>query len=461
MEVGSLMSAGRLYKTGDRVRWLADGRLDFLGRVDFQIKINGQRVETGEIESVLSQGPGVRDALVIAKATSGGTMRLVAYVLGDGVDTASVLDVCRTQLPVYMVPSAVVELAEWPLNANGKVDRKQLPDPQWDAATEELAVPEDTLELGIAKAFGEVMQTSSVGRNTSFFALGGDSILAIRAVSVARGFGVGFTVVQLMQHQTPAQLASVARVLDETAIQIVGAAPASGTVPLTPTQRWFFFMDFTDVNHWNQAISLRFPGETTLDLGQLQQALHHLESHHDMLRCRYRVAADGTWCQYIPERGTEPPVLEVVKATARTNLDKKLTALQGSLDLIHGPVWRGAVIQTPKQPDRVVLVFHHLVMDAVAWGIIEEDLGCAYFGRPLPRRTTSFAAWSHRLDRFLSTVPPWAPAAAPPLLLFCCSTDCTRTTAGGCGGVGSGEGSILRCLATTSTLYVFVRGKAI
>ena len=147
---GLCESGGRLYKTGDRVRWLRDGRLDFLGRVDFQIKINGQRVETGEIESVLSQCPGVRDALVIAKASSNGTMRLVGYVLGDGLDTGGVLDVCRAQLPVYMVPSALVELSEWPLNANGKVDRKQLPQP---GKTDTHVAPRFTVEFEVVRRY--------------------------------------------------------------------------------------------------------------------------------------------------------------------------------------------------------------------------------------------------------------------------------------------------------------------
>ena len=135
VSVPALPLAGRLYKTGDRVRWLQDGNVDFLGRVDFQVKLNGQRIEAGEIEAVLRQAEGVRDAVVVVQKTKAGVTRLVAYVVPGDVEAEGALEVCRSQLPAYMVPAVVVGLREWPLNSSGKVDRKQLPPPHAAAPT--------------------------------------------------------------------------------------------------------------------------------------------------------------------------------------------------------------------------------------------------------------------------------------------------------------------------------------
>ena len=158
VHVRSLPDAGRLYKTGDRVKWLPDGSVDFLGRVDFQVKLNGQRLETGEIEALLRQAEGVGDALVVLWTSSDNRPRLVGYVVGANADEASLREICSKALPGYMVPSVFMPLPEWPLNANGKIDRKRLPAPTLDdeAATDDGSSM-DSVERGIAEAFKQVL----------------------------------------------------------------------------------------------------------------------------------------------------------------------------------------------------------------------------------------------------------------------------------------------------------------
>jgi hypothetical protein len=169
----------RMYRTGDRVRWLADGRLEFLGRMDEQVKVRGYRVEPGEVAALLCAVDGVRDAVVVVRGDGEGAFagRLVAYVAqGSGAPLPDVLlEHLRARLPDYMVPSAIVTMDELPLNPNGKVDRAALPAPA--AATAEGAQPQGELERAIAAVWREVLNLDAVGVNDNFFEIGGHSLL--------------------------------------------------------------------------------------------------------------------------------------------------------------------------------------------------------------------------------------------------------------------------------------------
>jgi len=314
-----------------------------------------------------------------------------------------------------MVPSAVVSLAAWPLNSSGKVDRKKLPAAGMTGP--DVVPAQGSMEVAICAVFSKVTKVAQVGRNTGFFALGGDSILAIRVVTIARTHGIQITVAQLMQHHTPAQLAKVAKVASNTSLQVVAEdGPVSGEFVLTPTQRWFFSTDFAQASHWNQAISLQFNAEVKLDASKLQNALRTIGSHHDMLRCRYSIDQDGRWIQFIPKAGENAvPELKTIVAATATEEHTALTQLQASLDLECGPVWCAAIVSAPGKADRVVLGFHHLVVDAVSWRILEEDLASAYYGQPLPRKTTSFATWAKHLEEFMGSQDSWVPPCAPQL----------------------------------------------
>ncbi|HEX8242041.1 MAG TPA: amino acid adenylation domain-containing protein, partial [Longimicrobium sp.] len=199
----------RMYRTGDRLRWKADGRLEFIGRVDEQVKIRGFRIEPGEIEAVLSAHADVREARVIVREDEPGEKRLVAYVVGD-VEPDQLRGHLRESLPEYMVPAAFVVLERLPLTPNGKLDVKALPAPELGSAAGESAAPGTPVEEVLAGIWAEVLRLERVGVRDGFFQLGGDSILSIRVVSRARRAGVEITPRQMVEHQTIAELAAVA-----------------------------------------------------------------------------------------------------------------------------------------------------------------------------------------------------------------------------------------------------------
>ena len=210
VQVASLPEAGRLYKTGDRVRWLEDGNLEFLGRVDFQIKLNGQRIEVGEIESVLRQVKGVRDAMVMVRQTPAGVSRLVAYVLAREGEKKKLMEACESQLPSYMVPSVVVCLEEWPLNANGKVDRRVLPEPEWGGHSSHQMEPRTRREVWVVQIVEEVLQVDSVGVDTDLLLVGLTSLLAVRVSSLlASRHSLTVASSSIMQHRVVSKIAAV------------------------------------------------------------------------------------------------------------------------------------------------------------------------------------------------------------------------------------------------------------
>ncbi|CAG0992339.1 nonribosomal peptide synthetase DhbF [Myxococcaceae bacterium] len=199
---------GRLYKTGDLAKLLADGDIEFLGRVDHQVKIRGFRIELGEIEARLLQHPAIREAVVLAREDRPGQKRLVAYLVGDGPEPDRLREFLKDTLPEYMVPAFFVALANMPLNENGKVDRKSLPVPAaGDGPAGEYVAPRNDREAFLADIWREVLGLERVGVHDNFFEIGGESVIAIQVVSRANRAGIAIKPRQLFQHQTVAELA--------------------------------------------------------------------------------------------------------------------------------------------------------------------------------------------------------------------------------------------------------------
>ncbi|MGC9671571.1 amino acid adenylation domain-containing protein, partial [Planosporangium sp. 12N6] len=234
-------AGSRMYRTGDVVRWTADGQVEYLGRADDQVKIRGFRIELGEVEAALLRHPGVAEAVVVARQETSGHKRLVAYVVpapGATVDAAGLRGFLGGSLPDYMVPSAFVALDALPLNPNGKLDRRALPAPDFGSgASAGYVAPRTEAERILAGVWAEVLGVERVGVEDNFFSLGGDSILSIQVVTRARQAGLRLSSKDIFLRQTIASLALLASAaLPETADQ----GPVVGEVPLTPIQRWLF-----------------------------------------------------------------------------------------------------------------------------------------------------------------------------------------------------------------------------
>ena len=255
----SIEAGARLYRTGDVVRYLPDGNLEYLGRADNQVKIRGHRIELGEVEAVLSEHPDIRQAVVITHAAEN-QERLVAYVVSqNGTGSSEWREYLQQRLPEYMVPAAFVSLPGLPLTANGKVDRRALPAPEWTRAGVKRAfvAPTTESERVLCAIWSELLGVKEVGVDDNFFELGGDSILSIQIVARAHQAGLRLTPRHMFAHQTVRGLAAVAEVGEQLVRGEQGEV--HGAVVLTPIQQWFFEEELSAKEHYNHAVLLRVP----------------------------------------------------------------------------------------------------------------------------------------------------------------------------------------------------------
>jgi amino acid adenylation domain-containing protein/non-ribosomal peptide synthase protein (TIGR01720 family) len=398
---------GRLYRTGDRVRRLPDGALEFLGRRDHQLKIRGFRVEPGEIEAALSQHPAVREVVVTAWNESSESRRLIAYLVpapGWQAEASELRSFLKDKVPDFMVPAAFVMLDALPRLNNLKLNLHALPAPVFGSAERDAAPPADPVQQQLAKIWEEVLGLERVGIHDNFFELGGDSILSIQIISRAARLGLRLSPKQLFLHQTIAELASVA---GGDPLPEAEQGTLAGPVPLTPIQHWFFAQDLAEPHHFNQSVLLEVrPGLAAAVLGR---GLESLVAHHDALRHRFEEREDG-WAQagVAAETASIFGVLDLtaLAAGAEEAMRRSAEALQAGFDLARGPLIRAILLLPPGgAPARLLIAIHHLVVDGVSWRILVEDLATACEqlerGEPvaLPRKTASFREWSEAMVR--------------------------------------------------------------
>ena len=412
-------AGGRLYRTGDLARHRPGGSLEFVGRRDHQIKIRGYRVELGEVEAHLLAHPEVVQAAVVAREERPGRRVLAAYA-APRLAPAALRAFLAERLPPHLVPATFTTLAKLPLTPSGKVDRRALPGPAAAGTGGPSAghrPPRTPLEERLAALWRQVLGVERVGIDDNFFDLGGDSILSIQIVARATREGIRLTPRQLFEHQTVAALA--AAVAGDGAGRPVEPAeqgPVSGPAPLTPIQRWLLDRDPPEPHHFNQSLLLAVAAD--LSPAVLAAALDRLVRHHDALRSRFTRAADGWRCAIAPPREDVPLAIVDLSGLPATRRGPALAAaaaaLQASLDLGRGPLFRAARFDLAEDGLRLLLVVHHLVVDGVSWRILGEDLrgACADLaaGRParLPAKTTSFRRWAERLAERARAAGPGA-----------------------------------------------------
>ncbi|MGW0548752.1 MupA/Atu3671 family FMN-dependent luciferase-like monooxygenase [Streptomyces altiplanensis] len=418
----------RLYRTGDLARRRADGRLEFLGRADQQVKIHGFRVEPGEIEAVLAEHPSVSACAVVARGPSG-EQRLAAYytrVTGAAPSSAKELrDHLAARLPAALVPASLRELETLPLTPGGKADRSALlglfpgparetggPPPAPATGHEPAPAGRAATEEALVKVFADVLGIDALGAHDDFFLHGGDSILAIRAVDRAGRRGLVITPSLLLRNPTAAGLAPHARAAVPSPAGGPGAGPVTGVVPLTPIQRWFTGQNLPEPSHYNHAMLLEAPKPLRTD--RLARVAQHLQTHHDALRTRLVEHSPGGWRQIVLTAEEAGPVpVDRIPLTGSGGPDDAAVVeaagarLQAQLSLQDGPLMRLVHFDgLGKVPDRLLLIVHHLVVDGISGRTLPEDLWSAYLqeesGEPvvLPPRTASFQSWARALTDY-------------------------------------------------------------
>ena len=401
----------RLYRTGDLVRLGIDGQLVFFGRNDEQIKLRGYRIEPAEIESRLCEFPGVREACVLLSDQLA-AQALVAYVAMD--DTQGREDAiadrlrewCKDRLAAHFIPATFRFVALLPVTANGKVDKRALLAlPLHVQPTASYVAPESTMQQVLCEVFASLLKRTRVGVNENFFSLGGDSILAIQAVSRARKAGVGISTQLIVEHQTVAELS---RHAVDAGGRTAGVQATSGPFALTPIQRWFVHAQPEALDHYNQSLLLEGPGELTA--GILSRVIEALLARHDVLRATFDVK-DGEW-QAFQHPFDERQVTATLHVEAlpdgveasRAFIAERCRHYQASLNLRAGPLFR-VVLFSGAPRTRVFIVAHHMVVDGVSWRIVLDDFERAYRQAVqgeaimLGSKGTSYRYWSELLSR--------------------------------------------------------------
>ena len=404
-------SGGRLYRTGDLCRLRANGQLEFLGRIDDQLKLRGYRVEPGEIESVLLELDDVREAVVELRTGAAGK-NLVAYLGGDPAQLSEdwIQQILSERLPHYMVPAHIVILAALPRTVSGKIDRRALPEPVMAASS--AVAPETETEKHLVQIWCDVLNLTEVGRLDNFFSLGGDSIIALQVVSRARRAGLALSPKDLFQYQTIETLARAAQPLRVQRAKQSGpdSSVPDGDVPLTPIQADFFASAIPARHHWNQSVLLAT--QHPLIPERLEQALQLLLQQHDALRLRFVEEAAG-WRQFYAQReaAAQQEILWIRRCDGTKALEALVQEAQRSLNLAQGPLIRAVYMALNDGQYRLLLIVHHLVMDGVSWRILLEDLQQLYVQQSsgeqvqLPAKTTSYQAWAGYLQRRAHAVP--------------------------------------------------------
>ncbi|MFC6085306.1 amino acid adenylation domain-containing protein [Sphaerisporangium aureirubrum] len=413
----------RMYRTGDLARWNTDGQLEYTGRADTQVKIRGLRIEPGEIETTLTTHPGIAQALVQTRPGRTGNTRLVAYVVPAGEDALDELDLTRdvsagalrrfaaARLPQYMVPAAFVVLDRLPLDPNGKVDRGALPEP--GVQTTAYRAPSDAEEIVLAGVFAQLLDLDVVGTEDDFFAIGGDSIRSIQAVSQARREGLDITPREIFEHRTVAALARLVR--DRAAAPQRLAEPEGGGVgwmPALPMARHLAELGGGDRFSMSLVVDLP-PGAGHAGLAATVSAVL---DHHDVLRSRVR---DGG-LEALP-RGAVDAATLIRRVPCDGDWDERWHALAAAeLDAATGRLDPAGGVMTqwvwfdagPVRPGRLLVVGHHHVVDGVSWRILLADLATAWddlrAGRKpdLPEVGTSARGWSYALTE-AARAPKW------------------------------------------------------
>ncbi|EHI44098.1 non-ribosomal peptide synthetase, partial [Rhodococcus opacus PD630] len=399
---------GRMYRTGDVVRWRRDHTLEYLGRSDFQVKIRGQRVELGEIDSVLTTHPHLDFAATLGRPGPLGDTALVSYVLphdGEEVAAPDVLAFAGRILPKYMVPAAVVVLDEIPLTPVGKLDRKALPAPEFSSATIGYRAPTTPVEEAVAQVFADVLGAPRVGADDSFFELGGDSLSATRAVArINSALDAGIGVAALFDAPVVADLAvRIDSAATATTPSVALAArPRPDRIPLSMAQQRMWFVNQFDTSSpaYNIPIALRLTG--VVDHAALLAAVGDVVERHESLRTVFPGSVDGPH-QVIVDPGRATPRLDPVAVAGDRALRDTLAALVGAgFDVSDEIPFRTMLFELEPEQHVLAIVVHHIAADGFSMMPLARDVMLAYTARtvgdtpgwtPLPVQYADYSVW--------------------------------------------------------------------
>jgi acyl carrier protein len=458
----STNAEARLYRTGDLGKYLHDGRIQFAGRIDHQVKIRGYRVELGEIETVLGSHPSVQECVVIAREDVPGDKRLVGYVVsaaGTRIDPSELRLWVKESLPDYMIPVAWVEMERLPLSPNGKIDRKNLPVPDYlrQEFSGEFQQPRTPTEEVIAVIWAEVLKLDQVGSQDDFFELGGHSLLATQVMSrIRQAFQLDLPLRALFENPNVAALAecveTMQRRTDGFLSPPIQPVPRDRPLPLSFPQQRLWVQDQIEPNNplYNIPRALRLKG--ILNLQALDAALNAIIERHEIMRTTYRSDDAGHPFQVIEPAHKAPlPVVDLsdMPVGDREKEARRIAQNEAAtpFNLASDPMTRNLLLQMDDEDHILLMITHHIASDGWSTGILLRELSALYIaalnGTPsalpaLPIQYADFAVWQRNwlqgevLEQQLTY---WRTrlAGAPPLLAL--PSDRPRSTTSALRGV--------------------------
>lgn len=386
---------GKVYRSGDLVRWLPDGNIEYFGRMDEQVKVRGFRIELGEIETALRQIDVVDDGAVIVREDSNGMKAIYAYFTSkETLEIHEVKAYMAGKLPEYMVPAYMMQIDEIPITGNGKLDRRKLPDISMQSEKEYIA-PETKIQKDLCKVFEEILGIKQIGIRDGFFELGGDSIKAIRSISKLRELGYDLTVRDIMKNQTAE---AIAYEMDDSKAMIYEQGEVSGVCKNIPVIQIFKNWNMKHPEHFNQSFVKKVDEYNT---SCITIALEEIAKHHDVLRGVFR---NGV-IDILPIAESKLVELKEFVIYTSSEMEEKCNKVQKSMDLENGPLFKAALFNV-KEERYLLLCLHHLIVDGVSWRILLEDIETALEQVKqnqeivLPNKTASYLDWCEALNAY-------------------------------------------------------------
>lgn len=387
---------GRMYQSGDIVRWYPNGEIQFIGRADAQVKIRGYRIELGEIQTRLQEVEGVEMAVVVDMKRDGRKF-LAAYVVGN-VNKATILEAVKDRLPSYMIPSTFNFIDTVPFTFNGKVDRRALPEPDWEGASDDgsqssgqMVRARTELEKRLCQIWIDVLGVKAVGITDNFFHRGGDSITCLQVLYKIRQAGLGDLKARDIYKAPTVQ--GLSQIIEQSgsssgnAFNKADQGQMTGTFAMLPVQDEFFDFGLKFPNHFNQAFTIKLPAGHSVDAGALEKLVVNLAHQHDILRCTFKDKMHVCG---------EKANAEIINMGDKVAVEGELTKLHASMSIEEGPLWR-MVLHSGNQ---LWLAFHQLIVDEQSLRILSEDIQSALSGKTLGAKTCSYKQWVQSVEHF-------------------------------------------------------------
>lgn len=432
-----------IYRTGDQARWMPDGNLVLLGRVDRQVKIRGNRIEPGEVESQLRKLPGVRDAAVLARMDARGDTVLCAYLIpNDGLDldVTALRSALTRVLPDYLIPSYFAALTEFPLSLNGKLDRKRLPEPEAIARARaaDYEAPGTDTEKALENIWREVLGVSRIGVNDNFFELGGHSLKATQVVSrVHRTLQASLELRQVFRHPALRDMAAAIDRARRFRFSAINPLPPAKDYELSHAQRrlWILHQMEPDSIAYNIHDGIEIEG--ALDVELLQTAFNTLVRRHESLRTIIVLTAEGPRQKIVDDIGFHALVTDLGMETDPEAAATRIALAEAStpFDLKRGPLLRVRLLRIDGDRHRLLMTMHHAVSDGWSAGVMVREL-MHFYGScragvpptpPLRIQYKDYAAWQNlQLANAQDHARFWQKRLAGPLPILDLPTDFPR-----------------------------------